>query len=291
MINDKLRYFVSSAAKQLSGKGMECPSCKSAQSEVVDRKYIVTELRRCKLCDLLFRVPTTSENENASFYQSQYSQGFTTNLPDDKELSSLIATCFRNTEKDYTTYIRVLKALGGTSGMKLFDYGCSWGYGSWQLQSVGYDVTAYEISKPRAEYAQHKLNIRLDSNIYSIEEEFDIFFSAHVLEHVPAVQDAIHLSWKMLRPGGLFIAFTPNGSAAMRTAQPKIWHKLWGNVHPQFLDDKYYAKFFASYPFLVTSDPYEDKLLSSWQGKGQILQHLSGTELLLVACKTSLHGV
>src|SRR5687768_14606475 len=96
----------------------------------VDRKYLVTTLRRCRRCQLLFRAPTSTHEEQEAFYQEEYQQGFTTDLPDERTLSAYLTSEFRGGEKDYTAYLRVLDALGVLPGQRLFDFGCSWGYGS-----------------------------------------------------------------------------------------------------------------------------------------------------------------
>ena len=149
-------YLLLSAKKSLLGQGFACPSCGARDAKVVDRKWLVTSLRRCGSCRLLYRTPTTSEEENERIYQTTYREGFTTDLPSDAELKQLIETEFAASEKNYRPYIDVLEALGAASGSRLFDFGCSWGYGSWQLARHGYQTAAYEISKPRAQFAARK---------------------------------------------------------------------------------------------------------------------------------------
>src|SRR5579862_3756291 len=133
-LTSKLAYFLFCTRRAITGAGMDCPSCGMSGSNLVDRKYFVTALRRCTHCQLLFRSPTTSPEEQAAFYQQDYEQGFTTTLPDAHNLRSYLERDFRGTEKDYATYLRVLEALEVESGQRLFDFGCSWGYGSWQLR-------------------------------------------------------------------------------------------------------------------------------------------------------------
>jgi Transposase domain (DUF772) len=44
-----------------------------------------------------------------------------------------------------------------------------------------------------------------------------------------------------LSPQGLFIAFVPNGSEAFKRTSPD-WTHLWGEVHPNFIDDIWAAR-------------------------------------------------
>ena len=99
---NKLRYFLTSLIKFIFRRGQNCPSCASNNTKIVEKKYLITHLKRCNDCFLLFRSPTTSENENKVFYQKEYQQGFTTDCPNDKELKKLVESNFENHEKNYS---------------------------------------------------------------------------------------------------------------------------------------------------------------------------------------------
>jgi 2-polyprenyl-3-methyl-5-hydroxy-6-metoxy-1,4-benzoquinol methylase len=245
----------------------------------------VTALRRCDRCQLLFRTPTTSADAGLAFYQEQYSQGLATDCPSDEQLTRMIANEFKNTEADYSTYIDVICAAGGLKGSSLFDFGCSWGYGSWQFMHRGFNVESLEVSIPRANYARRKLGIKVHASIAEVKETFDIFFSAHVLEHVPSAIEAITFGMSILRPAGLFVAFTPNGSAQFRQKDEKTWTQLWGMVHPNFLDDRYYKNTFAGKPILISSNPYQLDEVKLWSNGGSPSLPIDGGELLLLARK------
>lgn len=279
----KLAYLLTCLTKLGSAERLRCPSCGSEHSKLTYRKYLVTALRRCDSCKLQFRTPTTSEKENEAFYQEEYSQGFTTDTPGDAELAEMKSNSFKGTGKDYAEYIAVLKALGLKAGDRLFDFGCSWGYGSWQFQEAGFQVEAFEISKPRCRYAREKLDINAHDTLEGLPAgEFDVFFSSHVLEHVPSVADSISLARKLLKPGGLFVAFTPNGSDAFRKANADSWRKLWGMVHPNFLDDIYYRECFDN-PLLASS-PYDcSRLSETWPDNKEAQEPLNGVELLVAS--------
>lgn len=287
-IQFKAEYFWNSLLKIVTRTELACPSCGCRQSSLVKRKFLVSSLRRCLACMLLFRRPTSSEHESIAFYQQKYQQGFTTNMPASHERQHLKNTLFKGSEKDYSHYIKVLKALELKPGAKLLDYGCSWGYGSWQLQRAGYAVQSYEISRPRCEYARRYMGVAATWDTKELEEHVDIFFSAHVLEHVFTVQDVISLAMKLLKPGGCFIAFTPNGSKTYRKANPWQWQRSWGLVHPNLLDDEYYRLVFNHSPFLIASSPYDYDAINEWmrtedhKGKQRIMA-LGGEELLCVA--------
>ncbi len=208
----KGRYLRSSLAKAVRGGGRACPSCGSGVSIVVDRKYLITTLRRCGSCSLMFRAPTTTAEEFAVFYQDDYSEGFTTDLPSQADLDLLKQGHFKDSGKDYGKYIGVLQALGCRPGQLLLDYGCSWGYGGWQFAEAGFRVIGFEVSEGRCRYAQDMLGVNAASTIdrLPMQGEFDVFFSSHVLEHIPNLGEVLLLARTIVKPGGLFVAFTPN---------------------------------------------------------------------------------
>ncbi|HEX7796619.1 MAG TPA: class I SAM-dependent methyltransferase [Vicinamibacterales bacterium] len=280
---DKARYLLAGVAQNF--RGAQCPSCGASRSDLIARKYVVTELRRCEGCGLMFRLPTFSAEASEDFYQTAYSQGFTTDMPDDRSLAELLNVGFKGTEKDYSVYLSVLEALGVRPGSRVFDFGCSWGYGSWQLQKHGYQVRAFEISRVRATYARAKLGLSVSTELPVGDHSVDVFFSAHVIEHVPSVNDAVRYGLSMLKPGGLFVAFTPNGSDAFRRLMPDNWMKAWGLVHPNYLDDVYYTHSWNTLRYLITSAPYPTELLRRWTIDGHVPTkgNLSGGELLFVA--------
>jgi 2-polyprenyl-3-methyl-5-hydroxy-6-metoxy-1,4-benzoquinol methylase len=249
---------------------------------VVDRKWWVTALRECAQCFLLFRTPTTSTAENRKFYEYAYRQGFTTELPTLADLQELKRTLFKGTEKDYSAILSLLASLGLRAGDRVFDFGCSWGYGSWQLRQAGYDVASYEISALRARYAAEHLGVHLSDVSAEPAGTYDAFFSSHVIEHVPNPREMVENGMRLLRPGGLFVALTPNGTHAFRKANPAAWSKLWGQVHPQLITERWINQVAANRAWLVTATPPDPNALEAWKGSKRVAGQLVGPELLFV---------
>ncbi len=218
---------------------------------------------------VISRADNDQHRERVVLSGKSYRQGFTSDTPTDEALAQLVAKNFAGSEKDYTNYLNVLSALGGKRGDRLLDFGCSWGYGSYQMKKYGYDVVAFEISKPRCRYAREKLGVKAYDLLDDLKEgNFDIFFSAHVLEHVPAIADVFAYAQKKLKKGGLFVAFTPNGSETYRSRADGAWNQLWNMVHPNFLDDRFYRKAFPS--VLLASDPYDYKKITDQWANGEV---------------------
>jgi len=233
----------------------------------------------------MFRAPTTPASASAAYYEHEYESGMTTELPSDAELARLVETSFAGTEKDYSGRLAVLRALGCQPGDAVVDFGCSWGYGSWQLAQAGYSVTGVEVSPTRGSYASEKLGVNVERDPANLRTGCDVFFSSHVIEHVPSVSEVLELARRVTRPGGLFVAFSPNGSAPLRARDPQQWQRFWGIAHSNLMDDVFYHTAFAADAHLVLTDPYEPDVLKGWAGGDapDTGRDLDGYELLLVA--------
>lgn len=283
-----LSYLGVSLRKAVFGQGRRCPSCGALEGNtVVDRKWVITSLRRCGGCRLLFRVPTTTGEENEKIYQAEYREGSTTDLPDGATLKGWMAAGFRGSPHDHANYLAVLRAIRVPAGARVYDFGCSWGYGAFQFTAEGFDVEGYEISEPRARFAAEKLGVQLRAPSDVKDASFDVFFSAHVMEHVPSVSETLQLAKRVLRPRGWFVAFTPNGSAERRRRDPAGWHQQWGFVHPQLLDREWIEAMGRQEPVLAATSPYDLAALAA----GKSPTTFDGPELLVVLRKAPLERV
>jgi cyclopropane fatty-acyl-phospholipid synthase-like methyltransferase len=225
MIPQKVKYLAWAALHQFGEDS--CPSCQSVGKKLpIKRKYAVTVLLECPDCGLRYRFPKMSEQESNRFYQADYAQGFTTDMPSADELWRLKETRFAGTEKDYSAYLGLMNEAGISPGCSVLDFGCSWGYGTWQLMEAGYDVCAYEISKPRADYAARHLGCKMVSN--PSEARVSCLFSADVIEHLPDPSSLWRLAEKVVEPNGRVVLFTSDGDGH----DNPNYHQLWGLPHP-----------------------------------------------------------
>lgn len=285
----RLRYLKRCLVNQFNFKRFCCPNCDERNSELVDRKYVVTQLRRCRRCKLLFRTPTDDPTKNQQFSEEEYAQGFTTDMPPDPKLEVMKMGNFAHTEKDYSYYIGVLKGLGLGSEARVFDFGCSWGYGSYQLTRAGYDVAAFEIDRARRRFAEEKLMVRVVEDMHRAIADrkhigrYNCFFSAHVLEHVPRPVTVFEFAYKLVADDGFFVSFIPNGSRAFRETSSD-WHKLWGEVHPNLIDDVFLDHQFRSSPRVLGSSPVDAFAMPN-AATLYVLDALDRAELMLVARK------
>jgi 2-polyprenyl-3-methyl-5-hydroxy-6-metoxy-1,4-benzoquinol methylase len=226
----------------------------------------------------MFRVPKSSTEVSDEFYQNDYTQGFTTDCPTPDNLAKLKDTFFAGTEKDYSSHIKVLQAIGLGPGSTIFDFGCSWGYGSWQMQQSGYRVYSLEVSRPRARYATEHLECKMCSP-GELPEKVDCFFSAHVIEHLPNPCALWEAAIKSIKPSGKIVTFLPNGDP-LRERSIAGYHQLWGEVHPLLLSPLALIKMGERYGFAVDCycSPYSIPDIAKRAPDGK-----TGDELLAVA--------
>ena len=267
--------------------GKACPYCGSRQYRIIKRRKLLTALARCERCHLRFRFPLETPEFNKDFYQTDYQYLHATDVPDPARLEKLVADKFRGSSMEISRFIQVLGALGVPHGARLLEFGSSWGYGPWQLREAGYDVVGYEVSRLRAGYGRTNLGVDVRDNLETIQGPFDVFFSSHVIEHLPTPAVAFDAASRLLAKGGLFVAFTPNGSEAFLQANPSEYHRYWNSVHPLYLDGEFYGRALTRGPKLMCSAqyerPYDLAAVAGWDRRSDRMLDLSGEELCLAA--------
>jgi SAM-dependent methyltransferase len=215
-------------------------------------------------------------------------------MPSRAELENLIRTEFRNTEKDFREKIAFLRTLMPSG--HVLDFGCSWGYTSWQLERAGYDVTGFEISDIRCTYASTELGIKSISDELELRspkytEAFDAVFTSHVLEHLPTLTNTFGQFNRWLKPGGLLMIFVPNGRGKNATLQGVHWGPLVCEKHPLALDAKFLTYALEKHGFTAhaMSDPYTSSRVAAAMEDPPIVAPclLEGDELAILAYKNS----
>ena len=276
---EKIKYLLW-AARRWPSADRTCPGCQAAGAQLLKRKYAVTSLYRCNTCRLMFRVPKGSLVDDALFYEAGYEQGSTTELPDEVRLEVLKDNWFRDIGQNYAGHIAVLQAIGIEPGCTVYDYGSSWGYGSWQFRQAGYEVYSYEIACTRARFAQEKLGCRMLADPRAVPRRVDCLFASHVMEHLADPNLLWRTARDVLQPDGVIVVFVPNGEPVRAQMDPGRYHQLWGRVHPLFLTAASLGWMAEQYGFSGAgySSPYDLDGIARWR-----TGRLDGEELLFIA--------
>jgi hypothetical protein len=276
---DKVRYLVWAAARWPVAD-RACPACGSDATRLLRRKHGFTGLYQCATCGLMFRVPKGSLEDDGRFYEADYEQESTTELPDDDQLEALKQHSFRQIGKDYSDYIAVMRAIGVEPGSVVYDYGSSWGYGSWQFREAGYRVYSYDVARTRVRFGEEKLGCQAVSMPTAVPEPVDCFFASHVIEHLADPNVLWTTALGVLKPGSVVVLAMPNGEPSRARVDRHRYHQLWGRVHPLLLSA-------ASLSWMADRYGFEGASYSSPYDVDRIRQarpdELIGDELLFVA--------
>lgn len=271
----------------LEGQDTRCPYCQSTTTEIVGRKYLVLQLRKCASCNLMFRWPKDTVAVNRAFYQRKYQESLTTELPDPATVTQMKKTQFRGTQKDFADKVAVLQAV--VPAGRVLDFGCSWGYGTFQLQQAGYQVVGFEISQPRAAFGREYLSVNIIDDYATLDQyppaSFDVIFSSHVLEHLPDFTGVFERFDTLLKPDGVLLLFTPNCGGENARRLGVGWQPLINEKHTMALDLSFFAHVLRRYGFSVWafSEPYQPGEIQQYEFRSQAQHDPPGDELMILA--------
>ena len=183
----------------------------------VDRQYGVTTLERCHHCQLLFRLPRGDQLKPC--LNGHSFAGMTEDLPKGEFWSISNARHSRAVKRMLRGRLNCC-CLGCEPGStRIIDYGCSWGYTTWQLQNAGDRATRYEPNRTRCEYAVTRMGVMAFHSEHRLSGRFDVFYCSHVLEHVLSAGRTLTLARQLVRPGGWIVFLTPNGCKSRRQTE------------------------------------------------------------------------
>jgi 2-polyprenyl-3-methyl-5-hydroxy-6-metoxy-1,4-benzoquinol methylase len=233
-IKAKVRYVRRILHHRWQGQPRVCPYCgPSSHVKLVRRKKIIVEILECQSCHLWFRWPADTPGEHDKYYQEEFAgDSPQVILPESSELRLLTSVNFSGSPLDINSKVRVLHSL--RPGGRVLDFGCSWGYGTFQMRQCGLDAIGFEISKPRAEYGRTKLGLKIIDSLDDLEKlpasDFDVIFSNHVVEHLPNIAAVFPLLTRLLNQKGFVFHVLPNFMG--RKARSGYWLKWIGEDHP-----------------------------------------------------------
>ena len=148
------------------------------------------------------------------------------------------------------------------------DYGCSWGYGTWQLKKAGFDALGFEVSKTRASFGRKKLGLKILDEIADLgklqDESFHAIFTNHALEHLPNLFGIFDTFRNLLKVNGYLMIFVPN---CIGLDNKKVFNSkksyAFGEKHSLALDRYFFEINLPKHGFEVkcVSSPYDIKNL------------------------------
>ena len=291
MLNtQKLPFLRRMIQHRLSGRRAACPHCGGVRLRRMARKRLVLEVYECSACLLLFRWPMETEEEFHRFYQAEYREGAITELPSAQRLVELRSGGFAKTTLDLSAKIALLKILMPAG--RVLDYGCSWGYGVFQLRAAGYDASGFEISHVRAEFARSWARGAILEGPAELDRlpagSLNVVFTNHVVEHLRGLRPAFDLFARLLRPGGLLFCVLPNFSG--REARNGRFLNWIGEAHPIAPTRDFFLRNLAAHGFEGTqafSGPFTESVARSVAAGQYEGLDREGEELLVLGRKAA----
>jgi 2-polyprenyl-3-methyl-5-hydroxy-6-metoxy-1,4-benzoquinol methylase len=237
------------------GSDKNCPFCQSTKTDLIARKVVILQLRRCKSCGLMFRWPKEDPGFSERFYQDSYQQVGTTDLPDPVILKTFIANNFAAAPREFADQIGVLKTFLPQG--RVLDFGCSWGYGVYQLKRAGYDAFGFDISRPRAEFGRRELGVEILDKLEDLQQipsqSVDGVFASHVLEHLHSLKEIFEFFARILKPSGVVFIMVPNSAGKKARELGVRWQSMINEKHTLALDGNFFEVNMAPFGFDVSS--------------------------------------
>jgi SAM-dependent methyltransferase len=274
------------------GSDRNCPFCQSEKTDLIARKNLILQLRKCRACSLMYRWPKEAPSFSEKFYQDSYQEvGHTTELPDPVTLGTFIANNFAGSPKDFADQIAVFKTFLPRG--RVLDFGCSWGYGIHQLKQAGYDAFGFEISKPRAELGRLQLGVEILDKLEDLQhipsQSVDGIFASHVLEHLLSLKEVFELFARILKPGGVVFIMVPNSGGKKARALGIEWQAMINEKHTLALESGFFEKNMTPFGFKVLAFSDECNvatLRDAVDNNGPL--SLEGEELRVIGIRSSV---
>jgi len=169
---------------------------------------------RCKNCHLIYMNPMEKVHKTNEYY----CKAKNTHAPTIRE-------CYLSTAKSQVRLIQ--KYARGTN---LLDIGCAQGFFLFSASKAGYTTKGIEISQDAAAYAIKEFGLDVEAKPFEElrfpENSFDVVTLWQVLEHVPYPLMVLKEVYRILKPGGLVVASTPN----IEGIPAKILRKKWWDI-------------------------------------------------------------
>ena len=169
---------------------------------------------KCQNCQLVYVNPIIREDK----LKEDYSQ-----------MNNIDAAIVRGSRlRAAKSQLRLInKYINGTS---FLDIGCGEGFFLSTAASAGYSTKGIEISQDAVAYAKREFGLDIEARAFEElqlpENYFDVVTLWQVLEHLPRPLDILNEAHRILKPGGLIAASTPN----IEGMPSNILRRRWWNI-------------------------------------------------------------
>jgi 2-polyprenyl-3-methyl-5-hydroxy-6-metoxy-1,4-benzoquinol methylase len=210
-----------------------CNLCGNTYAKPIPFRYLFKgrylDAVKCTKCSLISIYPQPTPQEIAEMYSDDY---FT--VADNKTHHGDNAYIESIKKTDYSVTIKFIR--NQVKSGNILDIGCATGKLLNELKKVGYKVTGIELSKFAAEYGRKEYGINIINKPYDNlllgndlkENSMDCIYMGDVLEHFTNPSEAMKLSVKILKKGGILITHVPGTLNLISSRLAFIFYRLTG---------------------------------------------------------------
>jgi 2-polyprenyl-3-methyl-5-hydroxy-6-metoxy-1,4-benzoquinol methylase len=212
----------------------DCNLCGCKQGKTIPFRYAFKDKFlwgvKCNNCELVSIWPRPTEDEIVEMYASDYFTG------SDKETHHMeVAYVDLLAAGDYTDGISYMKQY--CKNGNILDVGCATGNFLYALKNSGYNVKGIELSSFAAEFGRINFGIDIINEPYDFkllntelpENHFDVVLMGDVLEHFTNPTEAMKLTYKILKPGGVALIQLPGTLNLLSSKLGFMVYKLIGS--------------------------------------------------------------
>jgi SAM-dependent methyltransferase len=159
--------------------------------------------------------------------------------------------------RSFEKILRKALALEGRrdgQGQRFLDIGCAGGASLVAAKACGFDAVGVEPSRWMADFGRRTYGVDIRDGILRPgmfpEPSFDVITLWDVLEHLTEPKALLDLTWRLLRPNGLFVLSYPDFRSVMGRILGDKW-PFWLSVHLLYYDRATIARQLASCGFRV----------------------------------------
>lgn len=212
----------------------ECNLCNGTKASRIPFRYSFKGrylwLLECNSCGLRSIWPRPSYNEIEEMYSSDYftQADAATHHMNDEYVKLLNAG-------DYAEGVKEMEQIA--KGGSFLEVGCATGKLLFALKNAGFTVKGIELSAFAVQYAKDNFSIDIinkpfDEKLLGVEvfeNEFDIVLMGDVLEHFTNPTEAMILTQKILKPGGVVIIHLPGTLNLISSKLAFMIYRLMGS--------------------------------------------------------------
>lgn len=187
-----------------------CALCGSSESRMLWKNSPLPFVK-CSGCGLVFQNPQPIAAELTDRYDGEY---FDYEIENEDGFYNLMKLGLQDVGF-FNEESRILEESIIENRRPLFlDAGCATGRLIHAMRERGWDVKGVEVCPQSVDYARQKRNLdiylgSLEAAAYSADS-FDVVHCSHLIEHLTDPSAFITEAARILKPGGLFIAVTPD---------------------------------------------------------------------------------